>query len=118
MSQKSNGEQPEGGTTSIVTSWPPPNTDNVWYNPDWLKTKIPDEFAGTGSKLTTTMTRQVGGNHYLKYKIPIIDFIVQNKIPFREANIIKYVLRAPDKAGREDLLKAKHYLEMLINDYA
>lgn len=117
MSQTSNGEQPEGETTSIVIWSPPLSTEYVWYSPGCLKTKIPDEFAGTGSKLTTTMTRQVGGDHYLKYKIPIIDFIVQNKIPFREANIIKYVLRAPDKAGREDLLKAKHYLEMLINDY-
>ena len=113
MSQKNNEERLVVKTTYIETSWPLPNTDNVWYNPDWLKTKTNDVFEGTGSK-STTMNRQVGGDHYLKYKIPIIDFIVQNSIPFREANIIKYVLRAPDKAGLQDLLKAKHYLEMLI----
>ena len=76
-----------------------------------------NEGSGVTGLKPTTMNRQVGGDHYLKYKIPIIDFIVQNKVPFREANIIKYVLRAPDKAGLQDLLKAKHYLEMLINDY-
>ncbi len=51
--------------------------------------------------------------HY-DFKIQPIDFILANDIPFCEGNIIKYVSRWKLKNGREDLLKAKHYLDMLL----
>lgn len=53
------------------------------------------------------------------YEMPIspLAFIVKNDIPFREGNIIKYVCRYKNKNGKEDLLKAKEYLEQLINEY-
>ena len=57
---------------------------------------------------------QVGGEHYSKYRIQPTEFIHTNKIPFIEGNIIKYVLRFRDKNGIEDLRKAKHYIDLLI----
>ena len=57
---------------------------------------------------------QEGGNHYKKMAIQPIDFIYYNQIPFIEANVIKYVLRHRAKNGIEDLKKAKHYIELLI----
>lgn len=57
---------------------------------------------------------QIGGNHYKKLKIQPTEFIHTNKIPFIEGNIIKYVIRHRDKNGLEDLLKAKHYIDLLI----
>jgi hypothetical protein len=59
--------------------------------------------------------KQVGGNHYKKYKIQPIEFIIKNNIGFVEGNIIKYVLRFKEKGGVQDLLKAKHYIELLID---
>jgi hypothetical protein len=59
--------------------------------------------------------KQVGGNHYLKYKIQPVDFIIKNNIGFVEGNIIKYILRFKEKGGVQDLLKAKHYIELLID---
>jgi hypothetical protein len=59
--------------------------------------------------------KQVGGNHYLKYKIQPVEFIIKNNIGFVEGNIIKYVLRFKEKGGVQDLLKAKHYIELLID---
>jgi hypothetical protein len=59
--------------------------------------------------------KQVGGNHYKKYKIQPVEFIVKNNIGFCEGNIIKYVLRFKDKGGIADLEKAKHYIELLID---
>ena len=56
-------------------------------------------------------------DHYLM-QIQPIEFIVKNNIPFREANIIKYVCRHGNKGGIDDLLKAQHYLDMLIEEYA
>ena len=64
-----------------------------------------------------TLNTQVGGNHYQKLTIQPIEFIVKNNIPFLEANVIKYVVRYKDKNGLEDLNKAKHYLEILIENY-
>ena len=58
--------------------------------------------------------KQVGGNHYKKYKIQPVEFIIKNNIGFCEGNVIKYVLRFKDKNGIADLKKAKHYLELLI----
>jgi hypothetical protein len=57
---------------------------------------------------------QVGGGHYAKYAIQPLEFIVKNGISFLEGNVIKYVVRWKDKAGLEDLKKARHYLDMLI----
>jgi len=59
--------------------------------------------------------KQIGGNHYLKYKISPVEFIIKNNIGFVEGNIIKYILRFKEKGGVEDLLKAKHYIELLID---
>lgn len=57
---------------------------------------------------------QVGGDHYSKMKIQPIDFITENGLGYIEGNIIKYVCRYKDKNGLEDLKKAQHYLQMLI----
>ena len=57
---------------------------------------------------------QVGGEHYKKLKIQPIDYILDNGLGYCEANIIKYVTRWRDKNGIEDLRKAKHYIDILI----
>jgi len=43
-----------------------------------------------------------------------IDFIEANKLTFSEGCIIKYVCRHREKNGCEDLEKAMHYLQMII----
>ena len=57
--------------------------------------------------------RQVSGNHYQTEMQPW-DFIVANKLGYLEGNIVKYVSRYKRKNGVEDLQKAKHYLDKLI----
>lgn len=57
---------------------------------------------------------QIGGSHYNKMKIQPIDFIYENNIPYMEANVIKYVCRHKSKNGLQDLEKAKHYIDLLI----
>lgn len=54
-------------------------------------------------------------NHY-NHAIQPVDFILANGIPFCEGNVIKYICRWRDKNGREDLLKARHYIDILIDD--
>ena len=57
---------------------------------------------------------QVGGDHYKDRKIQPWDFITANNMGFLEGNVIKYVSRHKEKHGVEDLKKARHYLDKLI----
>ena len=63
--------------------------------------------------------KQVGGRHYKKFKIQPARFINENKLLFAEGNTIKYLCRHQDKGGKQDLLKAIHYIQMIIErDYS
>ena len=57
---------------------------------------------------------QVGGNHYKELKIQPIEYIQANDLSYCEANVVKYVTRWKSKNGIEDLRKAKHYIDLLI----
>ena len=62
--------------------------------------------------------KQVGGKHYIKYKIQPSKFVVENKLLYPEGSVIKYILRHQDKGGKQDLEKAKHFIDMIIErDY-
>lgn len=62
--------------------------------------------------------RQVGGGHYAKYAIQPTEYIIKNKLNFCEGNVIKYVTRWKDKGGVDDLRKARHYLDMMIEEHS
>lgn len=57
---------------------------------------------------------QVAGSHYKQKPIQPWDYIAANNLGFFEGNVVKYVTRWRDKAGVEDLKKARHYLDKLI----
>ena len=59
---------------------------------------------------------QIGGDHYKRNKIQVWDFIHENDIGFIAGNIIKYIVRYKNKNGVEDLKKARHYLDKLIEE--
>ena len=62
--------------------------------------------------------KQIGGTHYKKMKIQPSKFVIENKLLFPEGNVIKYICRHPYKGGKEDLEKAKHFIDMIIErDY-
>ena len=62
--------------------------------------------------------KQIGGSHYSSMKIQPSEFINDNKLLFAEGNAIKYICRHAHKGGKEDLEKAKHYIDMIIErDY-
>ena len=43
-----------------------------------------------------------------------MDFIIANDLDWCEGNAIKYITRWKDKNGVEDIKKAIHYLEILL----
>ena len=63
--------------------------------------------------------KQIGGSHYKKMKIQPSKFVIENELLFPEGNVIKYICRHRFKNGKEDLLKAMHFIEMIIErDYS
>ena len=60
--------------------------------------------------------KQEGGDHHVNMVIQPIEFILANNIPHCEACIIKYVTRWRNKNGIEDLRKARHYIDILIEN--
>ena len=63
--------------------------------------------------------KQIGGTHYQKFKIQPSKFVIENELLFPEGCVIKYILRHRLKGKREDLKKAIHFIEMIIErDYS
>ena len=63
--------------------------------------------------------KQVGGDHDRKYKLQPSKFVTENKLLYPEGCVIKYVIRHQDKGGKQDLEKAKHMIDMIIErDYS
>jgi hypothetical protein len=57
---------------------------------------------------------QHGGNHYKQFKFETWDVILDWSLGYLDGNAVKYLSRWRHKGGVEDLRKAKHYIEKLI----
>ncbi len=57
---------------------------------------------------------QHGGSHYKQLPIQPWDYITSNDIGFLEGNAIKYLTRWREKGGIEDIRKAGHYVQKLL----
>jgi hypothetical protein len=57
---------------------------------------------------------QIGGRHYSDMKMQVTEFTWLNKLDGLQHSVIKYICRFRKKGGYEDLLKAKHYIDLLI----
>lgn len=66
------------------------------------------------SAASCALTTQVGGNHYKDMPIQPVEYIHKNGIGYFEGCVIKYVSRWRKKNGVEDLKKARHFLDLLI----
>lgn len=90
-------------------------TTGKWYHACFV---ISDRTAATRANqerlLQSALKEQMGGNHYKGMKIQPVEFIHANNIGYMEGNVIKYITRWQLKNGLEDLNKAKHYIELLI----
>ena len=59
--------------------------------------------------------RQVGGTHYNQVSVQHWDLMLQNRVPYLEAQITKYITRWQKKGQAvNDIDKSQHYLEKLI----
>ena len=62
----------------------------------------------------SNLDKQEGGDHYKTMKIQPVEFIHANKIPFLDGCVIKRVCRHRSKNGAEDIRKAIHELNLIL----
>jgi hypothetical protein len=99
----------DGDTVEINNKEYKPSPQPI--GPSLFPDKPKSIFERSQNKATDT---QIGGDHYKKFKIQPVEFCILNGIGFGEGNVIKYVCRHQFKNGIEDLKKARHYIDLLI----
>lgn len=60
-------------------------------------------------------SKQIGGTHYQTKAIQPWEVVERNNMGFFDGNALKYIMRYKEKNGVEDLQKAIHYIERLID---
>jgi hypothetical protein len=98
------------------------NGDKAWFDKDTgldnirdgLKISLPEE----NPQPESAFDKQEGGNHYKDLAIQPMTYALENKLNYAQANVVKYVTRYKNKNGIEDLKKAIHTLELLIEHEA
>lgn len=87
------------------------------YSKETLNDKIASAEVARQEQKSTAWDTQVGGDHYKSMKIQPAQFALENKLDYCQANAIKYICRHQSKNGKQDLEKAKHYIDLLIEHY-
>ena len=67
--------------------------------------------------MQSALDKQVGGDHYKHMVIQPITYIMENNLGYCEGNVVKYISRWRAKNGIEDLFKARHYIDILIEEF-
>ena len=87
-----------------------------------MKTKVVKNMPEKNTvimKKESVYKKQVGGAHYKSMVVQPSEFVNKNRLLFAEASAIKYICRHAAKGKQEDIHKAIHYLEMILErDYA
>lgn len=60
------------------------------------------------------LKKQIGGHHYSCMEIQPMEYSMANGLDACQHTIVKYVSRFREKGGIEDLKKAMHCIEMLM----
>lgn len=87
----------------------------VW-DQELLRTQPEAAHAADAPKtpVPSALDKQTGGDHYKKLKIQPAEYAEANGLSSLEGKVVKYVTRHEDKGGVQDLRKAIHCLELLI----
>jgi len=100
-----------------------PFIDDEPYSPDYDGSEqdesesLNDQYAEIEKVRQSAWQKQEGGSHYKNLKIQPMQYALENKLDYAQANVVKYVTRHKEKNGKEDLLKAIHNLELMIEFY-
>ncbi len=76
--------------------------------------KLAEEQRIQGNLGKRALDQQVGGGHYKGLAIQPVEYCQRNNLGFCESSVVKYVTRWKEKSGVEDLRKARHFIDLLI----
>lgn len=62
----------------------------------------------------SALDTQAGGSHYKNLAIQPVEYIQANGLDYFQGNIVKYITRHKDKNGAEDIKKAIHYCQLIL----
>jgi hypothetical protein len=62
----------------------------------------------------SALTTQEGGDHYKSMAIQPVEFIHANGLGYLPGNVVKYICRHRAKNGAEDVRKAIHYCQLIL----
>lgn len=62
----------------------------------------------------SALDTQIGGGHYKDMAIQPAEYSQRNRLGFLEGMVVKYVSRHRAKNGAEDLRKAKHCIDLIL----
>lgn len=66
------------------------------------------------SQTSNPLDVQVGGGHYKALPIQPVEYNMKNGLNYCQGSVVKYITRYKEKGGVEDLKKAKHFIDLLI----
>lgn len=85
---------------------------NTWkYVQSW---EYADNEVIAKPKELKAIDAQEGGNHYKSMKIQPVEYIMANELGYLEGNVVKYISRHKSKNGAEDIRKAIHYCQLIL----
>lgn len=58
--------------------------------------------------------RQIGGSHYKDMNIEPAEYCYKNGLRALESSVVKYISRWREKGGTQDLEKAKHCIDLIM----
>ena len=67
-----------------------------------------------GADKMSAFDKQISGSHYKTMMIQPLEYALANNLGICEHAVVKYISRWKDKGGVDDLRKAIHYCEILI----
>ncbi len=92
----------------MVITEAPTKSGNSFYHAHCLKSLQNRKL------LDSALGNQVAGDHYKSMVIQPVEFCQKNNLNLCEASVVKYVCRHKSKNGAEDIKKAIHFLELLL----
>jgi hypothetical protein len=106
-----------------LQDWKRQGCPHIHTSPDFFNIKMSPEQITlakqniTALKAFTTHDDIVNHpRHYTQGKIEVLDFILDQQLPYLAGNVIKYICRYRYKGGVTDLRKAEFYLRRLIEE--
>ena len=76
--------------------------------------EMAEERSAHAKAMNEANQKQVGGDHYKSMAIQPVEYIHANNLNFLQGSVIKYISRYKAKNGKQDLEKAKHFIDLLI----